>query len=92
MKEIFEERFRNIFENEFWLMTREEFLEKYKFLGTGQKHHKIDEFVGNYIALYVSGSIIDIESFLVEKKSTKKSMYCGLSKEEMEVPVIVLKK
>ncbi|MBQ3409173.1 MAG: alkaline phosphatase family protein [Clostridia bacterium] len=90
MKGTFEERFNKYFENEFWLMTKEDFLEKYKFLGTGTKHHKIDDFVGNYVALSVSGSMIRLETFLAEGKPIKKSAHCGLSKEEMAVPVIVL--
>lgn len=86
----FEERFNKQFQEEFWLMTKEEFLSK-NFLGYGDKHHKIDEFLGNYIALSVSSSIIKIETFLAEGKPVKKSTHCGLTKEEMEVPLIVLK-
>lgn len=91
MRKEFEERFNNIFKDEFWLMTKEEFLEK-NFLGFGEKHKKIDDFLGNYIALSTAGSIIRLETFLVEGKPVKKSTHCGLSKEEMEVPVIVISK
>ena len=35
------------------------------------------------------GSMIRIETYLAEGKPLKKSTHCGLSKEEMEVPVIV---
>ena len=87
----FEERFNHVFKDEFWLMTREEFLDKH-FLGYGKKHPKIEEFVGNYIALSTAGSIIRLETFLAEGKKVKKSTHCGLSKDEMEVPVIILKK
>ena len=90
MKDVFVERFNKEFETEFWLMTKEEFLDKYHFLGTGIKHPKIDDFVGNYVALSVGGSMIRIETFLAEGKPIKKSAHCGLSKEEMAVPVIVL--
>ena len=92
MKDIFVERFNNLFENEFWLMTKDEFLNKYHLLGYGEKHTKIDDFIGNYVALSVAGSIIRIETFLAEGKPVKKSTHCGLSREEMEVPVIVAKK
>lgn len=89
MKKDFEERFNKIFKNEFLLMTKEEFLNK-NFLGYGEKHAKIDDFIGNYIALSISSSIIKIETFLAEGKSVKKSTHCGLTKEEMEVPLIIL--
>ena len=91
MKKTFEERFNNVFKEEFWLMTKEEFLDKYHFLGYGEKHKKIDDFIGNYIALSISGSIIRLETFLAEGKPVKKSTHCGLTKDEMEVPLIVIK-
>ena len=89
MKKEFEERFNKIFKEEFWLMTKEEFLDK-NFLGYGDKHYKIDDFIGNYIALSTSSSIIRIETFLAEGKPVKKSTHCGLTKEEMEVPLIII--
>lgn len=91
MKDIFKERFNKIFEEEFWLMDRNEFLNERKFLGTGKKHHKIDDFIGDFVALSVAGSMIRLETFLAEGKPVKKSTHCGLTKNEMEVPVIVLK-
>ena len=92
MKDLFVERFNKIFEEEFWLMTKDEFLNKYHFLGYGNKHYKIDDFIGNYMALSVKGSMIRLETFLAEGKPIKKSTHCGLNKEEMEVPVIVINK
>ena len=91
MKKEFEERFNKVFEKEFLLLPSEEFLDKH-FLGFGQKHPKINDFLGNYVALSISTSIIRIESFLSEGKPLKKSTHCGLTKEEMEVPVIVIEK
>ena len=89
MKQEFENRFKTIFGEEFWLMTKEEFLDKH-FLGYGKKHPKIDDFIGNYIALSTKGSIIRLETFLAEGKKVKKSTHCGLTKQEMEVPLIVI--
>lgn len=91
MKKEFEKRFNNIFKDEFILITKEEFLEKH-YLGYGKKHPKIDDFIGNYIALSTSNSIIRLGTYLVEKENTKKSTHCGLTKEEMEVPLIVIEK
>lgn len=92
MKEVFVQRFNKVFKDEFWLMTKDEFLNKYNFLGYGDKHYKIDDFIGNYVALSVSGSMIRLETFLAEGKPVKKSTHCGLTIDEMEVPVIVVKK
>ena len=92
MRNEFVERFNKVFEKEFWLMTKEEFLDKYHFLGYGEKHPKIDDFIGHYMALSTSGGMIRLETFLAEGKPVKKSTHCGLSKEEMEVPVLVIKK
>ena len=88
----FVNRFNNIFKKEFWLMTKEDFLEKYHFLGYGNKHPKIDDFIGNYMALSISSSMIRLETFLAEGKPIKKSTHCGLTKEEMEVPLIIISK
>lgn len=90
MKKTFEKRFNKQFDKEFWLMTKEDFLDNYKFLGSGDKHSKIDDFIGDYVALSVSGSMIRLETFLKEGKPIKKSTHCGLTKEEMEVPLIVI--
>ena len=91
MRKEFEEKFNNIFKDEFWLMTKKEFLDKH-FLGYGEQHPKIDDFIGNYIALSTAGSIIRLETFLAEGKKVKKSTNCGLTKDEMEVLVIVMEK
>jgi hypothetical protein len=91
MKHLFVQRFNKVFKDEFWLMTKDEFLNEYHFLGYGDKHDKIDDFIGNYVALSVAGSVIRLETFLAEGKPIKKSTHCGLTKEEMEVPLIVIK-
>lgn len=70
-------------------MTKDEFLNQ-NLLGYGDKHPKIDDFVGNYLALSTKGSIIRLETYLAEGKPVKKSTHCGLTKEEMEVPIIVI--
>ena len=85
----FPERFHQIFKDDFLLMTKEEFLDKH-YLGDGEKHPKIDDFIGNYMALSTSSSIIVLETYLAPGKPVKKSTHCGLTKEEMEVPVIVI--
>lgn len=91
MKNEFEKRFKNAFNDEFLLLTKQEFMEKH-FLGYGEKHPKIDDFIGNYVAISTAGSIIRLETYLAEGKPIKKSTHCGLTRDEMEVPVIVIEK
>lgn len=88
-KEEFEKLFKNYFEGEYLLYTKEEFLNK-NFLGYGEKHPKVDDFIGNYIALSISDSIIKLGTKLTKPKEDKKSTHCGLTPDEMEVPLIVV--
>jgi len=88
-KNDFEELFNKEFKDEFILLTKQEVLEK-QLLGFGNKHNKVDDFIGNYLALSISDSIIKLETYLADGKDTKKSTHCGLTEEEMEVPLIVI--
>lgn len=87
-KEDFEKEFNKIFKKEFILYTKKEFLDKH-FLGYGQQHEKIDDFIGNYIALSVKDSIIEIKTSISADKYMKLSTHCGLTENEMIIPLIV---
>ena len=89
MKKEFEERFNKEFEDKYLLLTKEEFLEL-NMLGFGKKHKKIDDFLGNYITDSISDNMIVLENFLHDGKKVKKSTHAGITKEEMEVPVIAI--
>ena len=88
-KEKFVQYFENNLKDEFMLFTREEFLAK-NFLGYGEKHKKIDDFLGNYIAVSIDGAILKLGTNISKPKADKKSTHCGFTKNEMEVPVIVI--
>ena len=88
-REEFEKIFNHYFANDFLLLSKEEVLEKH-LLGYGNKHKKIDDFIGNYLALSISDAIIRLQTYLADGKPVKKSTHCGLTKEEMEVPLIVI--
>lgn len=88
-REEFENIFNNRFSNDFLLLSKKEVLEKH-LLGYGNKHKKIDDFIGNYLALSISDSIIRLQTYLADGKLVKKSTHCGLTKEEMEVPLIII--
>ena len=88
-KQEFEKLFNKEFSEDFLLLSKEEVLKKH-ILGYGDKHKKIDDFIGNYLAISISSSIIRLQTYLADGKPVKKSTHCGLTKEEMEVPLIVI--
>ncbi len=92
VKENKKDKFEEIFKREFKdyvLLTAQEILD-YGLLGEGVQHSKVDDFLGNYIALSVGDSIFRLQNDYFEGKKVKKSTHCGLTKEEMEVPLIIL--
>ena len=90
-KNIFEKEFNKLFKEKYILYSKEEFL-KSKLMGEGIQHKKIDDFIGNYVAIAISDSIIILENYFdreLKGKHEKKSTHCGLTKNEMQVPLIV---
>ena len=61
-------------------------------LGFGNKHKKVDDFIGNYISLSIRGASFKLGTYISKEKipDVWKSAHCGLSSEEMEVPLIVI--
>lgn len=91
-KYIFEKEFNKKFKGKYELYTKKEFLDS-NILGIGTKHKKVDDFIGNYIAIAISDTAIVLENYLskeIKAKYEKKSSHCGLTKNEMLVPLIVL--
>ena len=90
-KKDFENIFEKQFKDKFILYTKEEFL-KNNLLGFGNTHPKIDDFIGNYIAISISDAIIKLETNISTEKPNKLSTHCGFTSNEMLVPVIVIDK
>ena len=66
-------------------MTHEEFLTS-GLLGTGVPHPRLDGFVGDFVAVSTDEYCIDDE----RQDTTLIGIHAGLTKEEMDVPLIVL--
>ena len=90
-KEEFKEKFSSLYKDEFLLLSREEVLEK-NLLGFGDKHPRLEEFIGDFLAISISDSIIRLETYLADGKPVKKSTHGGLTEDEMLVPVICITK
>ena len=80
---IFKEEFNKHFEGKFEIHSKEEFLAS-KLFGDGPKHPKIDDFVGDFIAV-----AIDKYMFSIHDEKHYKAHHAGLLEDEMIVPLII---
>jgi hypothetical protein len=86
-KKQFEKEIRK-FEKDFLVMTRKEFFKK-GLLGPGKKHPKIDDFIGDYVAIGIGGAQIKQHYPQLEGHDLLAN-HAGLTREEMIVPLIVI--
>ena len=87
----FEQLFNKRFKDKYILYSKKDLIEMH-LLGYGCQHSKIEDFIGDYVAIAISDEGIRLENYLSrEMKDTKekKSAHCGLTRNEMEVPLIV---
>lgn len=90
-KDKFKQDFESRFKDKYKLFTREELLQSH-LLGYGKEHRKIDDFLGNFIAIAISDTTIILENYLrreIHGEDKKISTHCGLTQDEMEVPIIM---
>ncbi len=75
------------YEQDFLFMKREELFAS-NLLGFGKQHPKIDDFIGDYVAIAISDSAMK-PIFLQNGKNEHelKAHHCGLTKDEMLVPL-----
>jgi len=87
VKPAYKNHFKNEFDKKygkyFKLLTRVEFLES-NLLGYGKRHPLLLDFLGDYIAV-----AIDHYMFNMNGESSFKAHHAGLTKDEMEVPLII---
>lgn len=81
----FPDAFRRAFGDHFQLYTHDAFIDR--FLGDGEKHPKLDDVVGDYVALAVDRDCIDV----TEGQTHLKGVHAGLTEQEMLVPLVMVK-
>ncbi|MBR4914592.1 MAG: alkaline phosphatase family protein [Clostridiales bacterium] len=87
-KDSFPDIFRNEFGDKFWILTRDEVIEN-KLFGIGKDHKLFSGMLGDYLAVSVSGATI----FLTHKEiDMMPGGHAGLTKEELEIPLIAIAK
>ena len=85
-KEKFPKIFRDTFKDKFMLLTKEEIIEQ-KLFGIGNDHKNFRVFLGDYIAV----SVADESIFITHKEAEMMpGGHAGLTKEEMEIPLIAV--
>ncbi len=84
--EKFQIEFNSLFSDEFVLFHKQEYIEK--FLGKGIKHPKINDFVGDFVAL-ASGTWAFTYQHNGSTFKDFKSLHASFTKNEMIVPLII---
>ena len=85
----FESLFYEIFKDKYFLFKREEVL-KNQLFGYGQIHPKADDFLGDYLAVATSNTCLDYKRH--SDGFTFKGHHAGMSSDEMNIPLIIIKK
>lgn len=83
--ELFQILFNKYFKNDFVLLSKKEIFESNLF-GYGKPHAKIDAFIGDYFSIAINNKM-----FQFLKTTPFKAHHAGLTKEELEVPLILNK-
>lgn len=82
----FEKEFEKEFGEDFVLLTKED-VYRTKLFGTGKSHENVDGMIGDYMAVAIS----DLTIFnTVEEAGKFKGVHAGYTKEELQIPLIVI--
>lgn len=83
--EAFVEYFETTYQEDFYLLDKETFLEK-GYLGFGEKHPYIDHCLGDFIAIAKRDKYFDLTS-----ENKHKAHHAGLKEDELKVPLVIFK-
>lgn len=79
-KATFKNEFHELYGDRYLLLSKSEIL-KMNLYGNGTQHYKIDEVIGDYVA-------ISVDKYVLEESD--KSAHAGLTEDEMMVPLIII--
>ncbi len=82
-KDVFVALFNKYFQPGFLLLTKKELFQS-ELLGYGEKHALLDDFIGDYLAIATGN-----KSFKLSASQSFRATHAGLTKSEMEVPLII---
>ncbi len=85
----FETLFKEAFHDHFILYSKADFL-KSGYLGSGQAHMKVDDYVGDFIAVATSDKMIKYQTMNLKSSHHFLAHHAGMSHEEMLVPLIII--
>jgi len=87
-KRVFEMLFREFFDKDFKLYTKEEILNENLF-GLFETHKRVDDFVGDFLACAIGSKLIYYKTIGGNEPHHFKGHHAGLTDEEMLIPLIV---
>ncbi len=89
MEKEFERRFKEVYEDEFILLSRKQVLET-RIFGEGENHPRFEEMIGDYLAIAKKKSVLN---YLEEGiPYTMKGQHAGMHPDELRIPVITYMK
>ncbi len=86
-KEQFKIKFNQYFGKDFLLLSHNEVFSS-NILGFGDKHQKVDDFIGDYLAIAISDKALLYEKTIEPFKGA----HAGLTEDEVVIPLIVIEK
>lgn len=88
-KDAFVKAFEDTFDNDYTLMSKEEFLDS-GYLGHYSAHPKTIDFIGDYVAIATGNKILKYRTLNLTTEHHFKAHHAGLTSEEMLIPLIIM--